>query len=403
LLQYIHQPKYLLPFLQPGRLVQVKDGENDFGWGTIINFQKKANQNKNSISDEPLYVVEVLLYCSKTSKKLAAGEVPVPCKTDEKGEMQVVPVLTTLLQSVSSIRLYLPKDLRPADARHTVYKSIQEVRKRFPDGVPSLDPIEDMNIKDDSLKKVVRKIEALENRLYTHPLHKDEQLESVYNQCHKKALIENEIKHAKKELKKAKTILQMEELKCRKRVLRRLGYATAADVIELKGRVACEISSADELLLTEMIFNGVFNDLTVDQIVAILSCFVFQEKGDEVPKLSEELAGPLRQMQESARRIAKISEEAKMEIDTDEYVESFKPQMMDAVYAWSTGSTFADICKMTDVFEGSVIRCMRRLDELLRQMCQAAKAIGNTELENKFADGITKIKRDIVFAASLYL
>ena len=36
---------------------------------------------------------------------------------------------------------------------------------------------------------------------------------------------------------------------------------------------------------------------------------------------------------------------------------------------------------------GSVIRCMRRLEELLRQMCQAAKAIGNTELENKFAEG----------------
>lgn len=406
LLQYIHQPKYLLPFLQPGRLVEVQNGEEYFGWGTIINFQKKANQKQSTLSstpDEPLYVVEVLLYCAKTPKKLAGGEVPVPCKEDGKGEMQVVPILSSLLQSISSIRLYLPKDLRPSDARHTVYKSLKEVQKRFPDGLPMLDPIEDMNIKDDGLKKIVRKIEALESRLYSHALHKDKDLETVYNLCHKKAQIEHEIKSAKKELKKAKTILQMDELKCRKRVLRRLGYSTAADVIELKGRVACEISSADELLLTEMIFNGVFNDLTVDQIVAILSCFVFQEKGDEVPKLSEELAGPLRQMQESARRIAKVSEEAKMEIDVDEYVESFKPQMMDVVYAWSTGSTFADICKMTDVFEGSVIRCMRRLDELLRQMCQAAKAIGNTELENKFADGITKIKRDIVFAASLYL
>ena len=36
---------------------------------------------------------------------------------------------------------------------------------------------------------------------------------------------------------------------------------------------------------------------------------------------------------------------------------------------------------------GSVIRCIRRLAELLRQMCQAAKAIGNTELENKFSQG----------------
>ena len=51
------------------------------------------------------------------------------------------------------------------------------------------------------------------------------------------------------------------------------------------------------------------------------------------------------------------------------------------------GAAFSHICKMTDVFEGSIIRCMRRLEELLRQMCQAAKAIGNTELENKFAGG----------------
>lgn len=406
LLQFIHQPKYLLPFLQPGRLVHVKNGDDDFGWGTIVNFQKKSQQKQSSNNAaplDPLYVVEVLLYCNKTHKKLAAGEVPVPCKEEGKGEMQVVPVLSTLLQAISSIRLYLPKDLRPSDARHTVYKSLKEVHKRFPDGLPLLDPIEDMNIKDDNLKKIVRKIEALENRLYSHPLHKDKELDTVYNLCQKKCTMEQEIKEQKKELKKAKTILQMDELKCRKRVLRRLGYATAGDVIELKGRVACEISSADELLLTEMVFNGVFNDLNADQTVSILSCFVFQEKGDEVPKLSEELAGPLRQMQESARRIAKISEEAKMDIDVDEYIDSFKPQMMDVVYSWATGCTFADICKMTDVFEGSVIRCMRRLDELSRQMCAAAKAIGNTELENKFSEGIRKIKRDIVFAASLYL
>lgn len=54
-------------------------------------------------------------------------------------------------------------------------------------------------------------------------------------------------------------------------------------------------------------------------------------------------------------------------------------------------------------FLGSIIRCMRRLEELLRQMVQAAKNIGNTELENKFAESIKLLKRDIVFAASLYL
>lgn len=51
-----------------------------------------------------------------------------------------------------------------------------------------------------------------------------------------------DIRAAKRELKKAQTVLQMDQLKCRKRVLRRLGFASPSDVIEMKGRVACEIS-----------------------------------------------------------------------------------------------------------------------------------------------------------------
>uniref|UniRef100_A0A3B3ZEI6 Exosome RNA helicase MTR4 n=1 Tax=Periophthalmus magnuspinnatus TaxID=409849 RepID=A0A3B3ZEI6_9GOBI len=393
--EFVHKPKYCLPFLQPGRLVKVKSEEADFGWGVVVNFCKKAN------TKEPLYVVEVLLHCSKDSVKNAATEAAKPAAQGETGEMQVVPVMLHLLTSISSVRLYIPKDLRPFDNRQLMLKSIQEVQKRFPDGVPLLDPIDDMGIKDPALKKVIQKVEAFEHRMYSHPLHSDPNLESVYSLCERKALIAADVRTAKRELKKARTVLQMDQLKCRKRVLRRLGFASPSDVIEMKGRVACEIS-ADELLLTEMVFNGLFNDLTVEQATALLSCFVFQEnQASEMPKLTEQLAAPLRQMQECAKRIAKVSADAKLEVDEETYMNQFKPHLMDVVYAWANGATFAQICKMTDVFE-SIIRCMRRLEEVLRQMCSAAKAIGNTELENKFAE-ITKIKRDIVFAASLYL
>ncbi|KAJ0013006.1 hypothetical protein NQD34_017340 [Periophthalmus magnuspinnatus] len=397
--EFVHKPKYCLPFLQPGRLVKVKSEEADFGWGVVVNFCKKAN-TKSTAESEPLYVVEVLLHCSKDSVKNAATEAAKPAAQGETGEMQVVPVMLHLLTSISSVRLYIPKDLRPFDNRQLMLKSIQEVQKRFPDGVPLLDPIDDMGIKDPALKKVIQKVEAFEHRMYSHPLHSDPNLESVYSLCERKALIAADVRTAKRELKKARTVLQMDQLKCRKRVLRRLGFASPSDVIEMKGRVACEISSADELLLTEMVFNGLFNDLTVEQATALLSCFVFQENASEMPKLTEQLAAPLRQMQV---RYFKVSADAKLEVDEETYMNQFKPHLMDVVYAWANGATFAQICKMTDVFEGSIIRCMRRLEEVLRQMCSAAKAIGNTELENKFAEGITKIKRDIVFAASLYL
>ncbi len=68
-----------------------------------------------------------------------------------------------------------------------------------------------------------------------------------------------------------------------------------------------------------------------------------------------------------------------------------------------TVSNKADFSKMTDTYEGSLIRMFKRLEELLRQMVMAAKAIGNDELEVKMTDALSKIKRDIVAAGSLYL
>ena len=43
--------------------------------------------------------------------------------------------------------------------------AMQEQQKRYPDGLPQLDPVEDMNLNDEGLVEAVRKIEQLEKRL----------------------------------------------------------------------------------------------------------------------------------------------------------------------------------------------------------------------------------------------
>jgi superfamily II RNA helicase len=51
--------------------------------------------------------------------------------------------------------------------------------------------------------------------------------------------------------------------------------------------------------------------------------------------------------------------------------------------------------KMTDVYEGSLIRLFRRLEELLRQIAQASKVMGSEELEQKFTAALELIRRDL--------
>ncbi|XP_035914643.1 exosome RNA helicase MTR4 [Anopheles stephensi] len=399
--EYITRPVYLVPFLQPGRMIKIQSDAGEFEWGIIVNFKKEnASSKQNPLKTEQKVVIDVLLHVADGFEKEG---IPKPCPPGKRGSVEVVPVLHKLVSRISSLRVYYPNDLRPADNRRSVLKTIEEVKKRFPQGPPLLNPITDMHIQEKEFQGIVEMIDKFEKRLFAHPLHESSGLERLYAQYMNKLELEKELRNEKNALREARSLLQMSELKHRKRVLRRLGYCTTADVIEFKGRVACELSCADELLITEMVFNGTFTDLTPAQSCALLSCFVCDEKSSEMPAATQELSGPLRQMQDLARRIAKVSNECKVEVDEERYVDSFKPFLMDVVLCWCKGATFAQLCKMTDIFEGSIIRCMRRLEELLRQMVQASKTIGNTDLENKFSEAIRLLKRDIVFAASLYL
>lgn len=52
--------------------------------------------------------------------------------------------------------------------------------------------------------------------------------------------------------------------------------------------------------------SGTFNDLDHHQIAALASCFIPGDKSSEQIQLRSELAKPLQQLQDSARRIAEV-------------------------------------------------------------------------------------------------
>lgn len=70
------------------------------------------------------------------------------------------------------------------------------------------------------------------------------------------------------------------------------------DVPSLKGKVACRISAADELVATELLFSGIFQDIDSYQLAALCSCLVYTDAKSE-GKLTkdEKLAGPFTKLQ----------------------------------------------------------------------------------------------------------
>ncbi|OAX84609.1 hypothetical protein ACJ72_01005 [Emergomyces africanus] len=409
----ISLPNYCVRYMNPGRLVQIQYMDYDFGWGAVVHYQKRKPPRDAPNEEYPpheSYIVNVLLQVAEdSSSPTKAGQQPLPpgirpSQPGGKFKSEVVPVLLGCIKAISHIRIHLSQDLKSTNSKSEAKKHIAEVQRRFPDGIPVLDPIEDMGITDDSFKKLLRKIEVLESRLISNPLHNSPRLPELYDQYAAKTELGLKIKATKKKIAEAMSIIQLDELKCRKRVLRRFQFINEAEVVQLKARVACEISSGDELMLSELLFNGFFNNLTPEQCAAVLSVFVFEESSKETPPISkEELAKPLRDIQAQARIIAKVSQESKLAVNEDEYVKGFRWELMEVIYEWAKGKSFAEICKMTDVYEGSLIRTFRRLEECMRQMAQAAKVMGSEDLEKKFEKSLEMVKRDIVAAQSLYL
>ncbi|XP_072969929.1 DExH-box ATP-dependent RNA helicase DExH9 [Typha angustifolia] len=409
----VFSPKHCLPFLQPGRLLRVRCPSDDktpsssieeqSTWGVIINFERVKGQGEDKRLEEANYAVDILTRCS-VNKEVGMKKSMKIVPLNERGEPVVISVPLTQVDNLSSIRLFIPKDLLPLEARENTLKKVSEVLSRFAkDGIPLLDPEEDMKVQSNSFRKAVRRIEALESLFDRHELRNVPLIQQKLKVLHAKQELAARIKSIKKTMRSSTALAFKDELKARKRVLRRLGYITSEDVVELKGKVACEISTADELTLTELMFSGALKDVNVEEMVALLSCFVWQEKLQDARKPREALELLFSQLQDKARKVANVQLECKVQIDVENFVNSFRPDIMEAVYSWAKGSKFYEIMEITQVFEGSLIRAIRRLEEVLQQLILASKSIGETQLEAKFEEAVSKIKRDIVFAASLYL
>eukprot|EP00547_Thalassionema_nitzschioides_P008956 CAMPEP_0194227698 /NCGR_PEP_ID=MMETSP0156-20130528/42992_1 /TAXON_ID=33649 /ORGANISM="Thalassionema nitzschioides, Strain L26-B" /LENGTH=1107 /DNA_ID=CAMNT_0038960191 /DNA_START=38 /DNA_END=3361 /DNA_ORIENTATION=- len=459
LMAICRQPQYILKFLQrSGRFLDITIDGDSYGWGALVscnntnssgvggNSGGAAGKLAQAAKKQQTYTLDVLLFCvdrhfdkKKDDDDVQKEDVqnqsmlwrgshehcrPVRQEEENGGDsklisMRLFTISLDCVDRISAVVLYVPKDVHPPEARKNVGIAVKEVQKRFPDGVPLLDPIKDLCVKDPEYQLLLARATELTTRMAHHiESHKDSSSSVLADEDERTKQIqlyqrkEEYLKGAKlirAEAHSYETIVMKDTMKQMKRVLKKLGHVDAHGVIQTKGRTACEINTADELLVVELMFTGIFADLTSEQCVALLSVLTFDERNkkdendDPLKGLKGYLTIPYIKLQDVARSVCHAIQACKIELDEDEYVEKFNPGMMEAVFAWSKGAKFVDVQKLTDTFEGSTIRTLRRLEELVRQIANASKAIGNAELQAKMEKGSELLKRDIVFCSSLYL
>ncbi|KHJ76927.1 hypothetical protein OESDEN_23453 [Oesophagostomum dentatum] len=136
------------------------------------------------------------------------------------------------VDEISAVRLKLPQKL-DSNTKGVIEQMIKNVKQRFTD-IPLLNPVDDMRIKEPAFVHAVEKVKELEQRRAEHPLRKNRDFEIIKKRYLAKEEKRRELKSLEEELRKAQSVLQLDELGHRKRLLRRLEYSDKSDIITEK-------------------------------------------------------------------------------------------------------------------------------------------------------------------------
>lgn len=166
-----------------------------------------------------------------------------------------------------------------------------------------------------------------------------------------------------------------------------------------------KINSTSELVLTELVLENVLAEYEPEEIVALLSAFVFGEKTDVIPTITPKLEKGKAKIIEIAKKVnsVQIKHQIVINAENDDFEHRPRFGLMEVVYEWAKGMSFNQITDLTDVLEGTIVRVITRLDETCREVKNSARIIGDPSLFAKMQECQELIKRDVCHCASLYL
>jgi antiviral helicase SKI2 len=136
-------------------------------------------------------------------------------------------------------------------------------------------------------------------------------------------------------------------------VLKDLKFIDENSTVLLKGRVACEvgikfvtlssfpvsscfqINSANELVLTELILENTLANYEPEEVVALLSCFIFQEKTEVEPSIPPKLQEGRDAILAINDRVDRVQDRHK--VASEEFRSALKFGLTEVVYEWAQG------------------------------------------------------------------
>ena len=171
-------------------------------------------------------------------------------------------------------------------------------------------------------------------------------------------------------------------------VLTHLGYIEAEKPLE-QGKILAKIYAESDLLLTESIRRGVFDNLTPVELLSVASAMIYESRSVEnyAPKM------PHQNVASALASVAKIWVELEDIEDQFEVKTQREPDFgfCYAAYRWANGHSLSSVIKGTDMTVGDFVRSIKQLIDLLTQIGGASEL-----LRPACREGVKRLDRGVV-------
>ena len=196
-------------------------------------------------------------------------------------------------------------------------------------------------------------------------------------------------------LKKRTTVIANDpkkQIAARLKVLEELGYIEEQSLLP-RGKIASRIYGY-EIQLTQLLFSGVFEKLTEDEINCVMIAIVSEPRKDSnYKRLKDERLLDI--LYDVSTQISDI-QLLEIEHQITEITPMLEVRLCTAMLAWSQGCEFDELEKYARLDAGDFVRSFRLVIDQLRQIRRAMT--GHTALVDKLNHCIEKINRDVVDA-----
>ncbi|KAL7712285.1 DEAD/DEAH box helicase [Entamoeba marina] len=196
------------------------------------------------------------------------------------------------------------------------------------------------------------------------------------------------------------------ELETRTKVLTKFGFVGDDKLLTLKGKVGKELVSTDGMILTNMLFDGLLNQLEIHELASLLSAFVFEPSNesqqDLIDGFSSETNELINILLKYANDIVDYEDSLKLEYTIQKYLK-LNFGLMEGIGLWAMGKPFNEVIDASSTTEGLIVRCVLRIEQVVDELIKASNIVGNEEFKEKCTKLKELLRRDIVNVKSLYL